>query len=634
LRGVSKKKAGYGMSRKDIMLGNEAIARGLVEAGCEVAASYPGTPSSEILPAVAHWAEELGTRTVVEWGANEKVALEYAIGASFARKRSCAIMKQVGLNVAMDPFMSIAANEMDGGVLLVVADEPGCYSSQTDQDSRALALFAKIPCFDPCDAVEAKAMVFDAYEISEKYRVLTMLRPTGRVNHCRQAVECGDGVIPGRPLEFRRMPEGHRILMPMTMRGALERHNRRFEELRREFGTAFGKYNFEVPAQGPARLGIIACGLCYAVVRDVLKALGRTDVALLKIGTPVPLPLDLVQDFIGRHDSVLILEETFPVVEQQLLDRTKVQGRWNGWVPMEWELSPEVITSIILRALGEPAALPAWEATLEEARKALQLGKRGPRLCPGCGHRPSYLAIRKAYPDCILCSDIGCYGLAIAQKAVDTNVCMGGSITVASGIAMAFRAEGKPASRPIFATLGDSTFFHMGLPGLASAVYNKHPFVLVILDNGITAMTGGQGHPGVGGKLRPGEKSGSVDIEGAVRGCGVTHLVVQEPYDVSGSIRVLKEAWEHARTAEEPAVVILRHPCITMLKAPPTPRPVRVDPDKCTGCRYCLTHFNCPGIGWDENTKKTFIDRRFCVSCGVCVDACPRDAIVFTGEEA
>ncbi len=268
------------MSRKEIMLGNEAIARGLVEAGCEVAASYPGTPSSEILPAMAHWAEELGARTVVEWGANEKVALEYAIGASFARKRSCAIMKQVGLNVAMDPFMSIAANEMDGGILLVVADEPGCYSSQTDQDSRALALFAKIPCFDPCDAVEAKAMVFDAYEISEKYRVLTMLRPTGRVNHCRQAIECGDGVLPGRPLEFRRMPEGHRILMPMTMRGALERHNRRFEELRREFGTAFGKYNFEVPAQGPARLGIIACGLCYAVVRDVLKALGRTDVAL------------------------------------------------------------------------------------------------------------------------------------------------------------------------------------------------------------------------------------------------------------------------------------------------------------------------------------------------------------------
>lgn len=622
------------MSRKQIMLGNEAIARGLVEAGCEVAAAYPGTPSSEILPAVAQWADELGTRTVVEWGANEKVALEYAIGASFARKRSCAVMKQVGLNVAMDPFMSIAANEMDGGILLVVADEPGCYSSQTDQDSRSLALFAKIPCFDPCDAAEAKEMVFDAYAISEKYKVVTMLRPTGRVNHCRQDIECRDSVLPGRPLEFHRMPEGHRILMPMTMRGALERHNRRFEDLRKDFGTSFGKYNFETPAQGTPHLGIVACGLCYAVVRDVLKALGRTDVAVLKIGTPVPLPLEMVQDFIRRHENVLLLEETFPVVEQQLPDRTNLKGRWNGWVPMEWELSPEVVAEIVLRALGESAATPAWETALEEARKALHLGKRGPRLCPGCGHRPSYFAIRKAYPNCILCSDIGCYGLAIAQKAVDTNVCMGGSVTVASGIAMAFRAEGKPAERPIFATLGDSTFFHMGLPGLASAVYNKHPFVLVILDNGITAMTGGQGHPGVGGKPRKGQESRSVDIEGAVRGCGVTHLVVHEPYDVQGSVGVLKEAWEYARTAGEPAVVIFRHPCITMLKVPPTPRPVRIDPEKCTGCRYCLTNFNCPGIGWDETTKKAFIDHRFCVSCGVCTDVCPRGAMEFTGGDA
>lgn len=622
------------MSRKEIMLGNEAIARGLVEAGCEVAAAYPGTPSSEILPAVAHWADELGTRTVVEWGANEKVALEYAIGASFARKRSCAIMKQVGLNVAMDPFMSVAANELDGGVLLVVADEPGCYSSQTDQDSRALALFAKIPCFDPCDAAEAKAMVFDAYALSEKYKVLTMLRPTGRVNHCRQDIECGDSVHPGRPLEFNRMPEGHRILMPMTMRGALERHNRRFEEIRKAFSTAFEQYNFEVPPRDKARLGIIACGLCYAVVMDVLAAMGRTDVAVLKIGTPVPLPLELVQDFLARHDNVLLLEETFPVVEQQLLDRTRIKGRWNGWVPMEWELSPEVVGATIRQALNEGVPTPAWENTLEEARRELKLGKRGPRLCPGCGHRPSYFAIRKAYPQCILCSDIGCYGLAIAQKAVDTNVCMGGSITVASGIAMAFRAEGKPADRPIFATLGDSTFFHMGLPGLASAVYNKHPLVVVILDNGITAMTGGQGHPGVGGKPRRKDESSAVDLEDAVRGCGVNHVVVHEPYDMPGSVAVLREAWEYAKIHGEPAVVILRHPCITMLKAPPTPRPVRVDPEKCTGCRYCLTHFNCPGLAWDENTGKVFVEGRFCASCGVCVDVCPRGALVFCGEEA
>lgn len=619
------------MGKKMIMLGNEAIARGIVEAGCEVACAYPGTPSSEILPAIAKWADELNTKTAVEWGANEKVAFEMAAAASFAGKRACAVMKQVGLNVAADPFMSVAHFQLKGGFLLVVADDPGPHSSQTEQDSRFFAMFAKVPCFDPSTAAEAKEMVFDAYDLSERHGIVTMLRPTVRVDHCRQDVELLDVVSLERKASFEKdirrwvcLPAHVRINHPLL--------NKKNDAIREEFEREFSKYNYEVPAAGKASLGIIAGGISFAVVMDLLDSMGRKDISVLKIGTPYPLPTKLVDDFIAKHDKVLVLEETYPVIEMQILDKSKVLGRLNGWVPRAGELLPEIVEGIILRALGEEPTSSPEEEYLKKAIEELNITPRKPMLCPGCPHRASFFAIRQALPNGIYPSDIGCYTLGVNQKTVDAVIDMGASVTQASGLYLAHKVDGT--ERPIVATIGDSTFFHMGMPGLASAVYNKHAFVLAILDNSITAMTGGQSHPGIGEKLRKGEEGRKVDLEEAVRGCGVKWIKTVEAYDVNENKNLVKEAWEYAKENEEPAVLIFKHPCM-LLRPEQDKIPVKVDQEKCIGCKFCINFFNCPGLVFDEDKKKAYIDERFCVQCGVCINVCPHGAILGSnGEEA
>ncbi|MBN1332340.1 MAG: indolepyruvate ferredoxin oxidoreductase subunit alpha, partial [Synergistales bacterium] len=607
------------MTKRAILLGNEAIARGIVEAGCMVATAYPGTPSSEILPAVAKFADELGTKTVVEWGANEKVAFEMASSASFTGLRACAVMKQVGLNVAADPFMSAAHFDMKGGFLLVVADDPGPHSSQTEQDSRYFAMFAKVPCFDPSTAVEAKEMVFDAFDLSEKHNIIAMLRPSVRVDHCRQDVELKDVIDTEQVMKFEKDPLRW-VCLPARVRVNHPKLNAKIDAIREEFETQYGKYNYEVPAaSGKAKLGIIASGVSFSVVMDILKGWGREDISVLKIGTPQPLPLKLVEDFIARHENVLILEETYPVVEMQINDRTKVKGRWNGYVPGAGELLPEVIEGIILKALGEEVSETA-DPDLKGALEDLRITPRKPMLCPGCPHRASFFSIRQALPKAVNPSDIGCYTLGINQKGVDAVMDMGASVTMASGMYLAHKVAGE--DRPIVSTIGDSTFFHMGIPGLASAVYNKHAFVLAILDNSITAMTGGQSNPAIGTKLRKGEEGRKVDISEVCKGCGVKFIKTLEAYDIEEGKELIKEAWEYAKANEEPAVVIFEHPCM-LLRRPQDKIPVYVDQDKCIGCKFCINFFNCPGLAFDEETKKAYIDERFCVQCGVCESVCP-----------
>ena len=617
------------MSNKAILLGNEAIARGVVEAGCGVATAYPGTPSSEILPSIAKWADEMDASMSVEWGANEKVAFEMAAAAAFSGKRACAVMKQVGLNVAADPFMSVAHFEMNGGFVVIVSDDPGPHSSQTEQDSRYFAMFAKVPCFDPSTAVEAKEMVFDAFALSEKHNIVTMLRPTVRVDHCRQDVELGDIMGLDNPVKFEKDP-ARWVCLPARVRVNHPRLNEKNDAIREEFETGYGKYNYEVPAKGKAKLGVIASGVSFSIMSDIIAATGRDDISVLKIGTPHPLPVTMVKDFIKRHDNVLVLEETYPVIEMQIPDRTRVKGRWNGWVPRAGELLPEIIEDIVYRALGEEQPQTA-APELKQAIEDLKITPRRPMLCPGCPHRASFFSIRQALPKAINPSDIGCYTLGVNQKGVDAVMDMGASITQASGFYLAHKTDG--VEWPIVATIGDSTFFHMGLPGLASAVYNKHAFVLAILDNSITAMTGGQSHPGIGAKLRKDDEGRKVDIEGAVRGCGVNWIRSLKAYDIAEGKKLIKEAWEHARKNEEPAVVIFKHPCM-LLREKQEVIPVKVDPEKCIGCRFCIDHFNCPGLVFDEKTKKAVIDERFCVKCGVCVNVCPHGAIVAAGKEA
>ncbi|MEA3507310.1 MAG: thiamine pyrophosphate-dependent enzyme [Synergistota bacterium] len=619
---------------RKILLGNEAIALGIVEAGCDMAAAYPGTPSSEILPSVAKWADHFGTSTVVEWGANEKVALETALGATYAGKRACAVMKQVGLNVAADPFMSAAPFDLDGGMLVVVSDDPGFHASQDDQDSRYFALYAKIPCFDPANAAEAREMVLSAFDLSQRCRVMAMLRPAVRIDHCRQDIETGDVVYQSPRADFRPSSVGDKVVLPGRLKNFLVRHNDRFETIRREFETDFGRFNYEIPSPGAPRLGIIAAGVSFSIARDFIRAGGRDDTGLLKIGTPVPLPLEMVANFVDKYDKVLVLEETFPVMEMQMNDKTGILCRWNDFVPKEGELLPEVIEELILRALGQEKPSAPGIGSLEKAREAAGLGTLKPRLCPGCSHRPAYFALRKALPDVIIAGDIGCYGLAVQQQGLDSIVCMGASVTVASGLYNAYRSDGDEPTRPIVATLGDSTFFHNGMTGLTTAVYNRHAFVLAILDNRITAMTGGQHNPSTGDKPRAGDEGVEVNLENAVRGCGVKHLRVLEPYDIEENLEPIREAWEYARTNREPSVLIFRHPCITILKAHSEKKRVRVAAGQCVGCRVCIDKFNCPGLAWNETTGKAEIDRRFCIDCGVCEQVCPVGAIRPAEEDA
>jgi indolepyruvate ferredoxin oxidoreductase alpha subunit len=609
--------------KKALLLGNEAIAQAVVAAGCQVAAAYPGTPSSEILPAIAACADRLAAPTVVEWGANEKVAFEMGLAATFTGARACVAMKQVGLNVAADPFMSGALSQLKGGMLLISADDPGPHSSQNEQDSRFFAMFAKVPCLDPSDALEASAMVKDAYALSEKHGIIVMLRPTTRVSHCRQSIEVVESFELGASVKFDRDPNRWTQL-PALVRTAHPRHNARVAKIREEFETDWGAYNCELPAKGKAKLGIIAGGVVFSMLRDLLEEWGREDIAVLKIGTPYPLPNKLTEDFIARQEKVLVLEETYPVIETQLLDRTKVNGRWNDVVPSAGELLPEVIEKIVLSQLGETVSKPD-SSELLAAVDELRLIPRKPQLCAGCPHRSSFFSIRKAIPSAINPSDIGCYTLGINQKGLDSSLCMGGAVTTSSGLYMAHKAAGQ--ERPIVATLGDSTFFHMGVPGLLSAVYNKHAFVLCVLDNSITAMTGGQSNPGIGDKPRSKDRGVALDIETTARGCGVTWVETVEPYDIEAGVNTVKRAWEHAKDNETPAVVVYKHPCM-LLRVPQESVPVTVEENKCVGCRYCIDYFGCPALSFDEGKKKTSIDARYCVSCGVCKDVCPHNAIV------
>ncbi len=618
------------VSTRAILLGNEAIARGIVEAGCLVASAYPGTPSSEILPAVAKFADEMGSPMSAEWSVNEKVAFEVAAAASFTGARACAVMKQVGLNVAADPFMSVAHFDLKGGFLLVVADDPGPHSSQTEQDSRYFAMFAKIPCFDPATAAEAKEMVFDAFDLSERFGIIAMLRPGVRVDHCRQDIELGEIRPTSGAVKFEKEPSRW-VCLPASVKINHPKLNRKVEDIRTVFETEFSKYNYEIPAKRKPVLGIVASGVPFSVATDLLKEAGRDDVSVLKIGTPHPLPVNMVNDFIARHDRVLFLEETYPVMEMQLPDRTRILGRWNGTVPGAGELLPEVIAGILGRLLQDDSLAGKEHPLLKEALEELRIVPRKPMLCPGCPHRASFFSIRQALPNAVNPSDIGCYTLGVNQKAVDAVVDMGASVTMGSGFFLAHKAAG--IDRPVVTTIGDSTFFHLGLPGLASAVYNRHAFVLAILDNSITAMTGGQANPAVGTKLRKGDEGRKVDIEGACRGCGVEYVRTIEAYDVALGKTAIKEAWEHAKSRGEPAVVIFRHPCM-LLRPEQSSIPVKVDPEKCIGCKFCINFFNCPGLVFSAETGKAFIDERFCVSCGVCLSVCPHGAIVASSEEA
>jgi indolepyruvate ferredoxin oxidoreductase alpha subunit len=612
-----------------ILLGNVAIARGIVESGCHVVTSYPGTPSSEIIPAVVSFKKELGLDTYIEWSTNEKVAFDNALAASMTGKRAAVAMKQVGLNVASDSLMSSAYTGVVGGFVIISCDDPGPHSSQTEQDSRFQAMFAKVPVFDPSTPQEAKEMVKAAFELSEEFQIPVMLRPTIRVSHGKQSVTLVSPDISDRPANFVKDPARwaatprFRLILHARLNETLSKIKEKFEK-----DTL---WNQEVISSPKASLGIIACSASFVAILDLMEEFNLNErLSLLKIGTPFPLPQRRIAEFIKKHDKALVIEEPDSVIEAQITDKSNVLGRLTGHVPGHGELSPDVLYEILAKVLGEQGIAglkPISDSKLENLVENLGLPIRKPTLCSGCPERAGFFAIRKAFPKGIYPSDIGCYTLGLNLGAVDTVLDMGAGITFASGFYQAYHLDDNDI--PIIATMGDSTFYHSGTASLLNAVYNNARFILVILDNEITAMTGMQPTPGIG-ITADGGQGKSIPLEDLVRGCGIQWMETIDPYDVNGLIALLKEAREYTQKEDGGiAVIIARHPCL--IRYPEVcqekPHRVKITAD-CNGCMYCIDFFECPALQPNREGGEVAIDRTLCTDCGVCIHVCPRGAIV------
>jgi len=614
------------------VLGNEAIARGAIEAGVQVAAAYPGTPSSEITETLAGVAKELDM--YVEWSTNEKVAFEVALAASICGVRAMASMKHVGVNVAHDPLMTAGYIGAKGGLVLLSADDPWAWSSQNEQDNRYIAEQGYIPVLEPSSVQEAKDMMADAFKLSEQFGQLFMLRSVTRIGHARSDITLGEISRERRKGQFIKdrtrlvyTPREARINKPLMLE--------RFERIKKAVNTL--PYNRLKLADG-ARLGIIACGLSYSYALEAVKWLGFEDkVSILKIGTPNPLPEELVIKMLKSVKEVLVAEELDPFVELHVKAiagehniPVKIHGK--DLLPRIGELSTRKVTEAIAHLTR--AKTPVDFASIDklEQETAPILPWRPPALCPGCPHRASHYAIRVAsrrvardygkdiepiYP-----GDIGCYALGYnpPQEASDTIICMGGSFGIANGLA-------HVVDVPIVAHLGDSTFFHAGIPPLVNAVYNKANITMVILDNSTTSMTGFQPHPGTG-YTAMGNETVMLKPEDIARACGVKFVEVVDPFDLKEATATIEKAIRF----EGPAVVVSRRLCAIIEQREKKKRkeavvPYRVDPEKCNvKCNACIELLGCPAL--IKEGISTVIDGSLCTGCGLCAQVCPYQAIV------
>ncbi|MGC1123217.1 MAG: indolepyruvate ferredoxin oxidoreductase subunit alpha [Candidatus Methanofastidiosia archaeon] len=576
---------------KELLMGNEAIARGAVEAGVKVVAAYPGTPSSEIPNTISKIAKKYGI--YFEWSTNEKVAYEVAFAGAVTGLRSMVTMKHVGLNVASDAFMASAEVGVDGGYVVVSADDPSLHSSQNEQDNRYYARLANIPCIEPVSPQEAKDYTIKAFEISEQYKIPVMLRTTTRVNHTRGDVELGDILKLERTPKFEKNPRRY-ITVPSNARGLRQNLIKKMDSFKADLDTIEGK----------GSLGVIASGIAYNYVKETLLLLDL-DAEIYKIAVTHPLS-DNIIGFLKRHDEVIVVEELEPIVETEVRSLAQKENIpvticGKDIVPRAFELN----TTRVANAFRHYKNLP------QEQVEEFDIPVRPPVLCPGCPHRASFYAIRKAAPKGIYPSGIGCYTLGFVPplSAVDTCFCMGASIGFSCGLS-------EFVSDKIICTIGDSSFFHAGIPPLLDAVYNQHRFVVVILDNETTAMTGHQPHPGTG-ITGMGEKVTKIYPENLTRAMGITTDVV-DPHDVKKTIEVLKEAV----ASNELRVVIARKKCIFLEGAERGGKYVVTD--ECTGCKICLDQLGCPAMDFVDGKA---VINELCNGCGVCAQICPAKAI-------
>ena len=594
---------------QEILMGNEAVALGLIENGCNLISAYPGTPSSEVLPYADKLRKKFNLPIFVEWSVNEKCAFEIAYANAIIGGRSAVIMKQVGLNVAMDPLMSAAYIGHKGSMLVVVADDPGPISSQTEQDSRFAAIFAKLPVLDPSSPEEARKFVKTGIEISQKYEIPVILRLTGRIAHWKTNITFPDKInekIFKHNLHFEKNPLRWAAIPKFRYLQHIEL-NKKLESISKTNFLQIEKLN-----ENNKNL-IITSGCCYSHIIEFLNSYNVNNIDILKVNLPHPLHHD-INSFIKNYDNILIIEESFPVIEGQIRTK-KVYGRITGHVPLEGELTIEKIANIITEF---------FQINLDKISLTSTKSKK-PELCAGCPHRNSFYAIKKTFPDGIFPSDIGCYTLGLNMGAVDTCLCMGATINQAAGFYHGFKSN-KDSIPPIISTIGDSTFYHSGVPALVNAVYHKAAFVLVILDNSTVAMTGFQPTPEKG--ILNNGRGNRVPIENLIRGCGIEFLEIIDPSNIEEMSNVLKKAWDFSISNEKIAVIIAKQPCAILAKKEGTLKKYQITiTDECTGCRKCIKDFQCPAIIFNESSKKAEIDYSLCVGCGVCVQVCKFEAI-------
>ena len=614
-----------------LLLGNEAIARGALEGGLGFASAYPGTPSSEIVETLAAVARKLGI--YAEWSTNEKVALEAAFAASASGVRALAAMKHVGLNVAADAFMSISYTGVRAGLLIVTAEDPGMWSSQNEQDNRYYGLMGYVPVFEPHSPGEAKEMAKYALDFSEEHSTPVLMTPTTRVSHVRGPVKLGE-LRPSKPLGYFAKDPERFTLVPaharVRRRALLDRWSRVRE--------AVEAVPFNSVEHASSKVVIVASGISYAYAREALDRLG-VDATLIKIGTPVPIPRRLVSKILSDAGKVLVIEELEPVVEDQVKKIVAEEGfdaeiHGKDFLGYEGEMTLERAARAILEFLGREATRLPWKQPKNRVDASL-LPPRPPAMCPGCPHRGTFFALRKAVNSLrlkpIFSGDIGCYSLGVLPpfKEQDLILEMGGSVGAASGFSTVARGQ------VTIAIIGDSTFFHAGLPALANAVYNKHPMLVLVLDNRVTGMTGEQPNPSTG-LTATGEPAPVIDIEKVARGLGVEKVVVFDPFNIRESFEALRDALKYVVERGMPAVAIARRACALYIdrmarRRGITPPLYTVIEDKCTACGVCYNAFTCPAI-MVKDDGKAWIDPELCTGCGVCAEVCPFDAIVKSRE--
>lgn len=584
---VIKSKKRKFTTMKELMLGNKAFARGLYEAGVEVVSSYPGTPSTEVTEEAAKYDE-----IYCEWAPNEKVAMEVAYGASLAGKRSFCGMKHVGMNVAADPMFTISYAGVNAGMVICVADDPGMHSSQNEQDSRHYAIAAKIPMLEPADSMEALEFTKKAYELSEQYDTPVIIKMCTRIAHSQSVVETGERVLP--PVKKYEKNIAKYVMMPANAK----RRHPIVEQRTKDLTKWAEDCELNKIEMGDTSLGIITSSTSYQYAKEVFG----DSASILKLGMIYPLPEKKILDFAAKVDKLVIVEELDDIIETHCKAMgLTVTGK--DVLPVIDEFSQ----SLVAEKLG---------VEVKAGCKLIEgLPNRPPVMCAGCPHRGMFYTLSKN--QCTVLGDIGCYTLgAVAPlNAMEMTACMGASVSAVHGFnkALGDESEGKTV-----AVIGDSTFMHSGMTGLANIAYNQSNSTVIILDNSITGMTGHQQNPTTGYNIK-GDPAGKINLEALCRAMGFERVVVVDPYDLKECDRVLKEELN----AKEPSVIISRRPC-ALLKYVEVKPALKVDSDACKGCKACMK-LGCPALCFKDGKAK--VDATLCVGCGVCQQLCAFDAL-------